>query len=226
MKSALIFCLLAALLLSPACAEEPKQIWIVCDGSASVSADAENHLGDIGIVSHGQSYELLGIYGNQAKLRNHKGEIGYVYAGFISDEDPNTLDLTLYAQVSGEILCTNSNARHKYKKYSMEKGEAIQAVAVTPNGGWYRVQRNGKYYYVLREFLAETPPPEEGRILVNTLDSLTVYATSTISENVVTDLEKGEQVHLIGVGKSCGRKIRTADGKIGYVAGGLEPLPQ
>ena len=226
MKSLLLYLLVAILLFPSACAEEAKQIWIVCDGSTSVSGDAENALGDMGIVSHGQSYELLGIYGDQAKLRNHKGEIGYVRAEFISEEDPNTLDLTLYAQVSGEILCTNSNARHKYKKYSMEKGEAIQAVAITPSGGWYRVQRDGKYYYVISEFLDITPPPEEGRILVNTLDNLTVYATSTISENVVTDLKKGEQVHLIGVGKSCGRKIRTADGKIGYVAGGLEPLPQ
>lgn len=224
MKACLIRLLVALLLLSPAYAEEGKQVWIVSDGSVAVSA-GDRHDTDMGIVSHGQCYELLGVYGDQAKLRNRKGEIGYVYAGFISETDPNTLDMTLYAQVSGEILCSNSNASHMYKKHSMEKGEAIRAVAVTPGSGWYRVQRNGKYYYVLSEFLAETPPPEEGRVLVNTLDDMTVYKTSTISENIVDTLEKGEQVRLIGVGKSCGCKIRTRDGKIGYVAGGLEPLP-
>ena len=222
----LIHLLIALMLLSPSIAEESKTVWIVWDTATGVSSTADDDMiSDIGIVSHGQSYELLETCGSMAKLRNHKGEIGYVPTQVISEEDPNTLDLTLYAQVSGEILCTNSNSRHMYKKYSMEKGEAIRAVAVTPSGSWYRVQRDGKYYYVLSEFLAETPPPEEGRILVNTLDSLTVYATSAISENVVTDLEKGEQVHLIGVGKSCGRKIRTQDGLVGYVAGGLEPLP-
>lgn len=226
MKRFCSFLLTVLMLLSSAVAEEGKQIWIVWDTATGVSSAADHDMvSDMGIVSHGQSYELLGISGDMAKLRNHKGEIGYVSAQVISEEDPNTLDLTLYAQVSGEILCTNSNAQHMYKKYSMEKGEAIQVVAVTPSGSWYRVQRDGKFYYVLREFLAETPPPEEGRILVNTLDNLTVYATSTISDQVVTHLEKGEQVHLIGVGMSCGRKIRTRDGKIGYVAGGLEPLP-
>ena len=224
MKAFLTCLLVALMLLSPAYAEGAKQVWIVSDGAVAVSA-GDRHDTDIGIVSHGQSYELLGVYDNQAKLRNHKGEIGYVYAGFISEADPNTLDLTLYAQVSGEILCTNSNASHRYKKYTMEKGEAIRAVAVTPNGGWYRVVKDGKYYYVLSEFLAEAPPPEEGRRLVNALDDLIVYKTSTISEHIVARLEKGEEVRLIGVGKSCGCKIRTRNGKVGYVAGGLEPLP-
>ena len=211
------------MLLSPALAEEGKTIWSVSDCAVAVSTAPKSMDGDQ-IVSHGQSYELLGVYGDSAKIRNHKGEIGYVYTGVISEEDPNTLDITLYAQVSGEILCTNSIAQHRYKKYSMEKGEAIHAVAVTPDGGWYRVQRDDKFYYVLSEFLAETPPPEEGRILVNTLDDMTVYKTSTISDKIVTHLDIGEQVRLIGVGKSCGCKIRTQDGLVGYVAGGLEPL--
>lgn len=196
------------------------RVWIVSNSAASVTKTRDGW-DEVGIVSHGQYYELIGRDNGYAHIRNTKGETGWIQESFLSPASPNTLNKTMYAQVSGNILYPNSIIRGSGAKLS--RGEAVKAVAITPDGGWIRVLKDGKYYYVLSELLAETKSPESGRILKCSLDTITVYKTSTISRNVVAYLTKGEKVQLIGVGGNCGLKIRTQSGIVGYVAGGLVP---
>ena len=122
-----------------------EKIWIVGNSAQIPTADYQGKGQKLSRVSLGQSYELLGTEGKRACLRNSSGKIGWVPTSCISKTNPNTLQITMYARSTGNFLHTNIDAGAGKR---INKGAAVTVVAITPNGNWSRVQKDGKYYYM------------------------------------------------------------------------------
>ena len=194
-------------------------IWIVSDGAVAVMADSNAWGATVGTVSHGQSYELLAIQGDRAQIRNASGKTGWVPKSVISYTDPNDMDFTAYAQVSGKLLWPNSILSGS--AVSVKAGTPVQVVSLSEDGSWYHVKYNGKYYYALGYLFNNKAAPEGGRILYCGTDSCEVHAEPSFTSKNLATLTLGEAVQLIGVSDGGGAlRIRTKSGVVGYVPPG------
>lgn len=123
-----------------------KPVWVVSNSGVNVSRAKNGKSADLGVISQGQRYLLLRVEGERAYIRNDRGQQGWVPKGALSAKDPNTLERTAYAQLSGKLLYPST--RLAGAKASVDRGEALTVVSVTDDGNWCRVRRSGKYYYM------------------------------------------------------------------------------
>ena len=196
-----------------------KKVWVVSDGAVEVTSKKGGGK-DMGLISHGQSYTLLSVSGNYSKIKNAKGQVGWCRSDILSTDNPNKENATMYTQVGGNILYTNSIIKGSGKY--IKKGAKVTMVAETPEGGWYRVKYNGKYYYIDSIFLDDEKAPEGGRT-VYCRDDEYIYAKPSFSAKKVTKVEAYEELYLVGSSKGAA-KVKTASGKTGYIPTGmLEP---
>ena len=209
---------IAELSKSPdASADEIGTVWIVSNNAVGVSKDRKGNFSNGSLVSHGQRYALLETAGDRCRIRNGKGRTGWVPRSVVSTRNPNTLSQTMYAQVSGNALYPNSILKNA--SGSISRNEKLTVVSTTPNGGWSRVKKGNKYYYVLSLLLDDEKAPEGGRTLTCTADSMNLYPDAKTSESPVARLKKGDTVQLTGI-KSGHLKVKTTSGATGYCAAG------
>lgn len=194
-----------------------QNVWIVCDTAVAVF-DGENG-NDAGVCSHGQRFELLGISGNKAHIRNAAGQDGWVAKEVISTTNPNTLNEVAYTQVGGRVFWRNTLFNDD--SATLAKGTKVTVVSLTPDGLWARVRVKGTYGYILSILLDSAKPASTTPVLVCTLDGQDVYATQGISSKIVDKVAQGEPVRLLGVtANGHGLKVSTMRDVTGYVAAG------
>lgn len=196
-----------------------KNVWVNWENAVQVTSGKGSGK-NLGLISHGQKFTLLATSGKYSKIKNSKGQIGWCPSEILTTKNPNDENATMYAQVSGNILYTNSIIKGAGKKLS--KGAKVTVVAESPEGGWYRVKYNSKYYYVSSILLSDEKAPDGGREVYSTTDT-SLYAKASYSSRKVCEISEGESLYLIGVSNS-GAKVKTAFGKTGYLPIGiLEP---
>ena len=193
-----------------------KTVYVVSENSVQVTSGKGSGK-NMGNISHGQSYTLLGTSGKYARIKNSKGKIGWCLSEILSTDNPNTENATMYAQVGGNILYANSILKGTGKKVS--KGAKMTVVAETPEGGWYRVKYGGKYYYVSSILLSDEKAPDGGRTVYSKTDEY-LYAKASLSARKVGKVEAYEELYLVGVSKG-GAKVKTVFGTTGYIPIGL-----
>ena len=168
----------------------------------------------IGAMSFGQSCWLLEKGSGYVKLRSGSGKIGYLHStSSLSTTNPNTLNKTLYVQTDN--VGYYPSAVLSDRKGTLGKNTAVTAVAYHSDG-WYRVKINGKYYYMLAILLDETKAPAGGRVYYANDISDYIYEKPSISAKKVASVKEGDKLTLIGC-KGSGLKVKTADGKVGYI---------
>ena len=196
-----------------------KKVWVVSDNATQVKSGKGSGK-NMGLISHGQNYTLLSVSGKYSRIKNSKGQIGWCPSDILSTDNPNKDNATMYAQVSGNILYTNSIIKGTGKY--IKKGAKVTMVAETPEGGWYRVKYGGKYYYVDSIFLSDEKAPDGGRT-VYCKDDEYIYAKPSYSAKKVAKIEAHEELYLVGSSKGAA-KVKTVFGKTGYIpAALLEP---
>ena len=100
----------------------------------------------------------------------------------------------------------------------------MTVVAVSPEEGWCRVKYGRSYYYVPSIFLDTEKAPASGRKVHIWDASETIYSKASFSSSKVATVKNSDVLYLIGVSGS-GAKVRTANGKTGYLPiGTLKPL--
>ena len=194
-----------------------KKVYIVSENASTVYSGKGGGK-NLGSISHGQSYTLLSTSGKYARVKNSKGQIGYCLAELLSTENPNNMNATMYAQVSGNMLYTNSLLKGEGKY--LKKGAKVTAVAETPEGGWYRVKYGGKFYYVKSILLNDEPAPDGGREVYASSDNTKVYAKASFSSKKLTTVNSNDTLRLVGMNKQ-GAKVKTESGVTGYIPIGL-----
>lgn len=196
-----------------------KKVWVVSDNATQVKSGKGSGK-NMGLISHGQKYTLLSVSGKYARIKNSKGQIGWCPSEILSTDNPNKENATMYAQVSGNILYTNSIIKGTGK--AIKKGAKVTMVSETPDGNWYRVKYGGKYYYVGAIFLSDEKAPAGGREVYSKEDEY-IYAKPSFSSKKVTKISAHEELYLVGVSKGAA-KVKTVFGKTGYIpASLLEP---
>jgi len=190
-----------------------SRVWIISDNATIIRSSSSMSSGSVGIVSHGQDYELISKKDGQVCIRNNKGKIGWISEDNVSTRNPNTLNETMYIQVSGRLLFKNATFSTKYAGPSVKKNQAVTVVSQTPGGWFYRVKYNGKYYYASPLLLGKEKAPAYGLVLKWKYDNESLYRDG----KTVYQPKKGEELLVLGTSANGELlKVKAKDGTIGY----------
>lgn len=190
-----------------------NRVWIISDNATIIRSSSDMSSGSVGIVSHGQDYELIDKANGQVCLRNSKGTTGWLSEDNISTQNPNTLNETMYAQISGRLLFKNAAFSTKHAGPSVKKNQAVTVVSKTPNGWFYRVRVNGKYYYASPLLFSKEKAPSDGYTLRWKDGNDPLYRNGKI----VYQPKKGEELLVLGTSANGELlKVKAKDGTFGY----------
>ena len=213
---ALLLTLVFILAALPAWAEGTR-VWAINDNALSVP---RSYMGSdwIGYISFGQSFDLLETRGDYARLRNARGNTGWVAREHLAQYDPNSLNKTMYAAADGDILWPHAD--YLENPIPMKKGDAVTVVGLTPNRVWYRVLHNGAYYYAPYKLLTGVPAPAEGCTYIASQryvfgSGVDLYAAPYETTEPFETIDDGTAVTLLEVNGSMAR-IRVNESLSGY----------
>ena len=82
---------------------------------------------------------------------------GWVKKDAVTTSDVNTFNKTLYINADSVALRKSPSAKGK-KLTEMDKGDVVNAVAITPSGDWVRVRYNDSFAYVAADSLIDKSP--------------------------------------------------------------------
>ena len=154
------------------------------DLTAAVYEKADDSSGKLGLLAYGESVELLNVDDGWAKIRNAAGAIGYCRFGALVEENPNDLDIAVYAARDGvEIYARPLEDAAVAAK--LQKDAQMKLVAAITGTSWCRVQLdNGSFGYMNVNDMATQPgsgsdaPDEEPEEDGNPSDELAASATA------------------------------------------------
>lgn len=190
-----------------------NRVWVVSDNATIIRSSSDMSSGSVGIVSHGQDYQLLSKKDGQVCLRNAKGKIGWISEDNVTTQNPNTLNETMYTQISGKVLFNNATFSAKHAGPTVKKNQAVTVVSKTPNGWFYRVRCNGKYYYASPLLLSKEKAADNGLVVKWKYENESLYRDGKI----VCQPKMGEELLVLGTSANGELlKVKTKNGTIGY----------
>ena len=177
----------------------------------------------LGTMSYGESMLLLGVDDGWAKIQNSSGAVGYCKYGGLTSVNPNSLNLSMYAQSSGVKLYAKPLTTATVRK-TINQGDSVTVIAVTGDGAWARVNLgSGKYAYVQTKSISETRPDGDDSGITDitkktvyiSATTLAVYASPSTSSASLGTMSFGESLSCDGVNSTWARVINSS-GTVGY----------
>ena len=177
----------------------------------------------LGTMSYGESMLLLGVDDGWAKIQNSSGAVGYCKYGGLTSVNPNSLNLSMYAQSSGVKLYAKPLTTATVSR-TINQGDSVTVIAVTGDGVWARVNLgSGKYAYVQTKSISETRPDGDDSGITDitkktvyiTATTLAVYASPSTSSASLGTMSFGESLSCTGVNSTWARVINSS-GALGY----------
>ncbi len=177
----------------------------------------------LGTMSYGESMLLLGVDDGWAKIQNSSGAVGYCKYGGLTSVNPNSLNLTMYAQSNGVKLYAKPLTTATVSK-TINQGDSVNVIAVTGDGVWARVNLgSGKYAYVQTKSISETKPDGDDSGITDikkktvyiSATTLAVYASPSTSSASLGTMSFGESLSCDGVNSTWARVIN-GSGTVGY----------
>ena len=207
-------CILLLLALLPCAHAEGVTMWCT-EYSVSV-CDAPGGFNDVGRLCWAQPIKVIGEQDGWYKIRNRKGETGFVGKECLTENDPNTLSETRYTAVSGELLFDAFGPGMYRHRVKVKRNTPVTVVAIVGKRDEYaRVKYKGKYYYAIYPLLLEEKSDEKYPVVmvVNDPEGTDLYAAPSLSAKIVTHLDNQRFLWVVG-GKDDALKVVTAtDGK-------------
>ena len=188
-----------------------------------VYASASTSSKKLGTMSYGESMLLLGVDDGWAKIQNSSGAVGYCKYGGLTSVNPNSLNLSMYAQSSGVKLYAKPLTTATVRK-TINQGDSVTVIAVTGDGAWARVNLgSGKYAYVQTKSISETRPDGDDSGITDitkktvyiSATTLAVYASPSTSSASLGTMSFGESLSCDGVNSTWARVINSS-GTVGY----------
>lgn len=190
-----------------------NRVWIISDSAAHIHSSSSMASDSVGIVSHGQDYQLLSKANGQVCLRNSKGKTGWISEENVTTQNPNTLNETMYTQISGRVLFKNAVFSAKHAGPTVKKNQVVTVVSKAPSGWFYRVKYNGKYYYVSPLVLDKEKVSSDGLVLKWKYKNESLYRDG----KTVCQPKKGDDLLVLSTSANGELlKVKTKDGTIGY----------
>ena len=177
----------------------------------------------LGTMSYGESMLLLGVDDGWAKIQNSSGAVGYCKYGGLTSVNPNSLNLSMYAQSSGVKLYAKPLTTATVSK-TINQGDSVTVIAVTGDGVWARVNLgSGKYAYAQTKSISETKPDGDDSGITDikkktvyiSATTLAVYASPSTSSASLGTMSFGESLSCTGVNSTWARVVNSS-GALGY----------
>lgn len=164
----------------------------------------------IGTAKFGQEVTLIKNHiGPRAKVRSKTGLIGYCDLSGLTTENPTSLSITAYTQVSGSYLFTSPNDQSGHR--SVESGEEMTIDAVDSRRFWARVKYQDQYYYVPFVFLDGKRLASGSYKIIHTTQAAHIKSGTKQSSSIVATVPKGQELILIGATDYHARVATPAD---------------
>ena len=177
----------------------------------------------LGTMSYGESMLLLGVDDGWAKIQNSSGAVGYCKYGGLTSVNPNSLNLSMYAQSSGVKLYAKPLTTATVRK-TINQGDSVTVIAVTGDGAWARVNLgSGKYAYAQTKSISETKPDGDDSGITDikkktvyiSATTLAVYASPSTSSASLGTMSFGESLSCTGLNSTWARVVNSS-GALGY----------
>lgn len=124
----------------------------IVEAYKSASSSSEK----IGDVYYGQKLERLSSSREWA-LVTDGSSYGWIKKDALVTTDPNTYNKTLYVN-SDSVAVRKSPSSKGTKLTTMDKGDVVNSVAITPDGEWVRIKYNDSYAYIELVSLTDNSP--------------------------------------------------------------------
>ena len=234
--------LLAALLVIctflgslPFALAEGTKVYIIAN-NLKILEKASSSAKNLGTMAYGQSLICLDVDEKWAKVENDKGQTGYCRAEYLSEENPNTLDETIYIK-ENRVNVYRRPTTSSDVMMELQKNDSYTCVAVTEDGKWARL-KNGKYYgYVKASQITAEEPEQETKPVIPDLgededapedeedvagttvyiasNTLKAYKKASSSSTVLGTMSFGERMKLLALDDDWA-KIENPDGDVGW----------
>ncbi|MBQ3575429.1 MAG: SH3 domain-containing protein, partial [Clostridia bacterium] len=156
----------------------------------------------MGTMAYGEAMKLTGVNDGWAEVMNTSGEKGYCSYGGLTDVDPNSEGLTMYAQDATPIYKKPSTGYGTVA--NVGKNAALSVVAITPDGDWARVYiGSSKYGYAQMSKLAQTEVPSGDEFADENFTKKTVYGIATATTCYASPSTSSKSVGNLYFGQSA-----------------------
>ena len=123
----------------------------------AVYASPSTSSASLGTMSFGESLSCTGVNSTWARVVNSSGALGYCKLSGLSDTNPNTYNVTLYAQSSGVKVYSKASTSSTVLT-TLSLNAKVTGVAINADKSWIRLKNDsGSYGYVQASSVATTP---------------------------------------------------------------------
>ena len=123
----------------------------------AVYASPSTSSASLGTMSFGESLSCTGVNSTWARVMNSSGALGYCKLSGLSDTNPNTYNVTLYAQSSGVKVYSKASTSSTVLT-TLSLNAKVTGVAINADKTWIRLKNDsGSYGYVQANSVATTP---------------------------------------------------------------------
>ena len=133
-----------------------KTVYITAT-TLAVYASPSTSSASLGTMSFGESLSCTGVNSTWARVVNSSGALGYCKLSGLSDTNPNTYNVTLYAQSSGVKVYSKASTSSTVLT-TLSLNAKVNGVAINEDKSWIRLKNDsGSYGYVQASAVATTP---------------------------------------------------------------------
>ena len=123
----------------------------------AVYASPSTSSASLGTMSFGESLSCTGVNSTWARVMNISGALGYCKLSGLSDTNPNSYSVTLYAQSSGVKVYSKASTSSTVLT-TLSLNAKLTGVAINEDKSWIRQKNDsGSYGYVQATYEATTP---------------------------------------------------------------------
>ena len=133
-----------------------KTVYITAT-TLAVYASPSTSSASLGTMSFGESLSCTGVNSTWARVINSSGALGYCKLSGLSDTNPNSYSVTLYAQSSGVKVYSKASTSSTVLT-TLSLNAKVTGVAINADKSWIRLKNDsGSYGYVQASSVATTP---------------------------------------------------------------------
>ena len=132
-----------------------KTVYIAAN-TLAVYASPSTSSASLGTMSFGESLSCTGTSSTWARVVNASGATGYCKLSGVTDANPNTYNVTLYAQSSSVKVYSKASVSSAVLA-TVSLNARLTGVAISADKTWIRLKNGSEYGYVLASTVATTP---------------------------------------------------------------------
>ena len=124
-----------------------KKTVYIASTTLTVYASTSTSAKSLGTMSFGESLICTGVNSTWARVVNSSGAVGYCKISGLTDSNPNSYNVTLYAKTSGVKVYTKASTSSSVIT-TLSKNARVTGVAINSDKTWIRLKNGSAYGYV------------------------------------------------------------------------------